>query len=161
MRLMPASVPSDNHGLVRPWAQGNMFQLERIEPSAGLRRIIERHWVVRWDLRGREPFRQEILPHPSTNLVVEPDQSWVWGVPTKRDSRMLEGIGWAVGTKFQPGAFTACTGIDAVRLTNTASLSTPPSATGSTHTTISRAPSPWRSNGCSLHMPRSTTPRSI
>lgn len=115
---MSVSVQSDNHGLLRPWERGRSFQLERVEPSAGLRRIVERHWVVRWDLRGSEPFRQEVLPHPSINLVVEPDQSWVWGVPTKRASRMLDGTGWAVGAKFQPGAFTACTGIDAVRLTN-------------------------------------------
>jgi AraC-like DNA-binding protein len=118
MRLMSATAQSDSNGLVRPWAQGTVFELERVEPSAVLGRIIEGHWVVRWDLRGREPFRQEILPHPSINLVVEPDRSWIWGVPTKRDSRMLNGTGWAVGTKFRPGAFTACTGIDAARLTN-------------------------------------------
>jgi AraC-like DNA-binding protein len=115
---MSPSSQTDNHGLVRPWERGNTFQLERVEPSPTLERIIERHWVVRWDLRGREPFRQEILPHPSINLVVEPDQAQVWGVPTKRASRLLEGTGWAVGTKFQPGAFTACTSIDAICLTD-------------------------------------------
>jgi AraC-like DNA-binding protein len=103
---------------VRPWQRGSTSQLERVEPSPGLERIVERHWIVRWDLRGREPFRQEVLPHPSINLVVEPSQAFVWGVPTKRDTRVLEGAGWAIGTKFQPGAFTACTGIEAARLTD-------------------------------------------
>jgi AraC-like DNA-binding protein len=115
---MSASLRSDNHGLVRPWERGNTFQLERIAPSPTLERVIERHWVVRWDLRGREPFRQEVMPHPSINLVVESSQSRTWGVPTRRDSRLLEATGWAVGTKFQPGAFTACTRIDASRLTD-------------------------------------------
>ena len=90
-----------------------------MEPSPGLERIVQWHWIVHWDLRGREAFRQEVLPHPSINLVVEPSQALVWGVPTKRDARLLEGTGWAIGTKFRPGAFTACTGIEAARLTDT------------------------------------------
>ena len=49
------------------------------------------------------------------NLVIEPHGSWVWGVPTTRDVRLLQGEGWAVGTKFKPGAFTALTGIEASR----------------------------------------------
>jgi transcriptional regulator GlxA family with amidase domain len=52
------------------------------------------------------------------NLVIEPDGSWVWGVPTTRDVRLLQGEGWAVGTKFKPGAFTALTGIDASKITD-------------------------------------------
>jgi AraC-like DNA-binding protein len=52
------------------------------------------------------------------NLVIEPDGSWVWGVPTTRDVRLLQGEGWAVGTKFKPGAFTALTGIEASKITD-------------------------------------------
>jgi hypothetical protein len=118
---MSATSQSDNHGLVRPWERGRSFQLEHLAPSPALERIVECHWTVHWDLRDRQPFRQEILPHPSINLVVEPDQAWVWGVPTKRDTRMLKETGWAVGTKFQPGAFTACTGIEASHLTDSRS----------------------------------------
>ena len=73
---------------------------------------------MRWDLRGRQPYQQEVLPHPSVNLVVEPHGAWVWGVPTKRAVRLLQGQGWAVGTKFKPGAFTAMTGIEAVGITD-------------------------------------------
>ncbi len=50
------------------------------------------------------------------NLVIEPHGSWVWGVPTTRDVRLLQGEGWAVGTKFKPGAFTALTGIEASKI---------------------------------------------
>jgi len=119
MRLMSALFTNDNHGLIRPWERERAFLLERAEPSPSLARIIERYWIVRWELGSGQEFRQEILPYPSINLVVEPRQTWVWGVPTRREARLLTGTGWAVGLKFQPGAFTACTGIAADRLTNT------------------------------------------
>ena len=79
---------------------------------------MERHWSVRWDRRGQDTFVQETLPHPSINLVVEPAGAWVYGVPTARDVRSLTGVGWAIGTKFEPGAFTGLTGIAASSLTN-------------------------------------------
>lgn len=109
---------NDVHGLVRPWERGRSFHLERITPSPELDDTIERHWIVRWDLRGRRPLRQEILPHPSVNLVIEPDGAWLWGVPTERGTRTLRGRGWAVGTKFRPGAFTALTGVEASTITD-------------------------------------------
>ena len=104
---MLTTSPTGNHGLVRPWEHGRSFHLEGLPPSPQLERVVDRHWIVRWDLRGHKPFQQEVLPHPSVNLVIEPHGSWVWGVPTTRDVRLLRGEGWAVGTKFKPGAFTA------------------------------------------------------
>lgn len=115
---MSTTTQDDTLGLVRPWERGRSFHLERRPPSLGLERLVERHWIVTWDLRDRESFRQETLPHPSVNLVVEPDGAWVWGVPTERDTRKLSGEGWAVGTKFKPGAFTAVTGIEASSITD-------------------------------------------
>ena len=115
---MPIASHTNNYGLVRPWERGRSFELHRRAPSPQLDHIVEQHWIARWDLRGREPFRQETLPHAWINLVIEPDAAWIWGVPTKRDIRMLKAQGWAIGTKFRPGAFTACTGIEASRLTD-------------------------------------------
>jgi AraC-like DNA-binding protein len=115
---VPAPALNDHHGLVRPWERGRSFLLESTPPTPALARVIDRHWVVRWDRRGRDPFRQEILPHPSVNLVVEPGGARIWGVPTHRDVRLLRGVGWAAGVKFRPGAFTAVTGVDAAALTN-------------------------------------------
>jgi AraC-like DNA-binding protein len=74
--------------------------------------------MVRWDLRGRAPFRQEILPHPSINLVADMHSVRVWGVPTRRDVRLLRDQGCVIGTKFRPGAFTAITGIEASSITD-------------------------------------------
>lgn len=109
---------TDNHGLVRPWERDRAFQLETLAPSPQLQRLIDRHWIVRWDRRDREPFQQEILPHPSVNLVIEPDGAWIWGVPTQRVIRILRDKGWAVGAKLKPGVFTALTGINAAGITN-------------------------------------------
>jgi AraC-like DNA-binding protein len=110
--------PTDGHGLLRPWERDRSFTLESRLPSPGLERLVDRHWMARWDLRGRAPFHQELLPHPSINLVAEAEGTRVWGVPTRRHVRVLQGRGWAVGTKFRPGAFTAITGIDAFSLTD-------------------------------------------
>jgi AraC-like DNA-binding protein len=110
--------PSDAHGLVRPWERGRSFELASRPPCAALERLVDRFWSVRWDLENGTSFEQEILPHPSLNLVVEPDRTCVWGVPTHRARRQLHGRGWAVGTKFKPGVFTALTGIEAARITN-------------------------------------------
>ena len=115
---MSSSPLTDGHGLLRPWERGRAFTLESHPPTPGLERLIDRHWTVCWDLRGRAPFRQEILPHPSINLVRDPRGARVFGVPTRRDVRLLHDLGWAAGTKFRPGAFTAVTGIDAAAITD-------------------------------------------
>jgi AraC-like DNA-binding protein len=115
---MSVAPQTKGYGLVRPWERGRSFELHHRNPSPPLEHIVDRYWMARWDLRGREPFWQEILPHPSINLVLEPDGGWIWGVPTKRAIRLLDGQGWAVGAKFRPGAFTACTATDAHRLTD-------------------------------------------
>lgn len=115
---MSTTAQQDVHGLVKSWERGRSFHLERVPPSPELEHIIDRHWIVEWDLREREPFVQETLPHPSLNLVFEPDGAWVYGVPTALDRRTLRGQGWAIGTKFRPGAFTALTDIEASRLTD-------------------------------------------
>src|SRR6266700_5176621 len=48
---------------------------------------------------------QETLPHPSVHLVIEKDQSKVYGVVTRKFARLLENKGRAFGIKFKPGAF--------------------------------------------------------
>jgi AraC-like DNA-binding protein len=66
---------------------------------------VEHYWIVRWDLRGEEPYRSETLPHPCVHLVIQKDQSRVVGVATGKFSVLLEGNGWVFGVKFKPGAF--------------------------------------------------------
>ncbi|MBX5440575.1 MAG: helix-turn-helix transcriptional regulator [Solirubrobacteraceae bacterium] len=100
-------------GILEPQAGLQRFSLQRRRPSPDLAGYVERHWIVRWDLRGSPPFEQEILPHPCVNLVAEPGRVAVHGIPTARSAHRLEGAGAAVGTKFRQGGFSAFAGVPA------------------------------------------------
>jgi AraC-like DNA-binding protein len=94
------------------------MRLTRHAPAPDLGFHVERHWVVRWDLRGREPYLQETLPHPCVNLVIGPGGSRIFGVGTERFGYLLEGRGQVVGTKFRPGAFYPFVRVEMVELTD-------------------------------------------
>jgi AraC-like DNA-binding protein len=80
------------------------YGLSRYWPSADLAPFVEHYWIVRWDLT--EPQTAETVPHPSIHIVLEwPGRSEVVGVMRTRFSRVLEGRGRVVGTKFRPGGF--------------------------------------------------------
>lgn len=81
------------------------FRLSRHLASPGLDFFIEQYWIVSWDLRGQPPQRQETLPHPTIHLVFEKDNSLLFGVPTGKFTRLLEGQGAVFGIKFRPGGF--------------------------------------------------------
>lgn len=78
----------------------------RVAPAEDLADLVEQHWIVAWDLRGRPPVRQEVLPDPSVNLSVEPAGRLLYGVGSGHMVRELEGDGLVVGTKFHPGGFS-------------------------------------------------------
>jgi AraC-like DNA-binding protein len=77
-----------------------------VAPQEDLADLVERHWIVRWDQSGRPPLRQEVLPDPSINLVVEPSGRSLYGVGSSRSLHELSGRGFVVGTKFRPGGFS-------------------------------------------------------
>lgn len=61
---------------------------------------------------GKNPYRQDVLTHPSVHLVFERfaarrKNTWIWGVVTGKFTRTLEGKGHVLGIKFRPGAFYA------------------------------------------------------
>jgi AraC-like DNA-binding protein len=86
---------------VRPDA---MSGLSRYWPSGDLAAFVEHYWVVHWDLV--EPRVVETVPHPSIHMVLESSgRAEIVGVMRTRFSRVLEGRGRVVGTKFRPGAF--------------------------------------------------------
>ena len=61
-------------------------------------------WIPRWDLPAGQRDRQEVLPFPACNLVVEPDGMALHGPTTSISYRELEGRGWAVGALLRPAA---------------------------------------------------------
>ncbi len=92
-------------GVLNPEAAARHFELERHPPAEDLAFFVERHWIIRWDLRGRDPYVQETLPQPCVNLVLEADRAAIHGVGTQCFRARLEGEGQVFGTKFRPGAF--------------------------------------------------------
>lgn len=99
--------PSGTRGILNPSEGLARFGLQRLEPTEDLAPFLDRHWIVRWDLRGAPPHEQETLPHPCCHLAFEPARSAVHGVGTKRFVARLEGRGRVIGTKFQPAGFAA------------------------------------------------------
>jgi AraC-like DNA-binding protein len=105
-------------GILDPEAARRHYRLTRYPPSADLAHLVERHWIVEWDLR--EPFTQRLVTHPVVNLVFEDRVALVHGVITGRGERTIEGRGKAVGVKFRPGGLHPFLPIPAHTLTDTA-----------------------------------------
>jgi AraC-like DNA-binding protein len=77
----------------------------RFLPSDDLAPFVEHYWIVRWNLA--EPQIAETLPYPSMHVVLEDRRSDVVGVMRGKFSRVIEGRGRVVATKFRPGGFRA------------------------------------------------------
>jgi AraC-like DNA-binding protein len=102
---MESTLNADKRGILNPRAEGTFFHLARHAPAEDLAFLVDRYWIVRWDLRGRPPHQQETLPYPCAHLTVQSGCSSVRGVDTRRFRILLEGRGQVVGTKFRPGGF--------------------------------------------------------
>ncbi|MDV6234269.1 AraC family transcriptional regulator [Leptospira ellisii] len=77
----------------------------RYLPGPASEYFIEHYWTVSWDLRGREPYLAETLPHPSVHLVFERGNSRIQGIVEGRFSSLLKDLGRVWGIKFKPGMF--------------------------------------------------------
>jgi len=92
--------------IITPRSASQITGMVRIAPAEDLADVVEQHWIVRWDYRGRSPGRQEVLPDPCVNLSVEPAGRLLYGVGAGHSEHRLEGRGMVVGTKFRPGGFS-------------------------------------------------------
>ena len=107
---------TSRRGILNPEAARRHFRLSRIPPPRDLAHLVERHWIVEWDLS--EPFTQEIVTHPSVNMVFEP------GGPNdprrlhRPLAHELDGHGHVIATKFRPGGFHPFHPVPAHTLTN-------------------------------------------
>jgi AraC-like DNA-binding protein len=90
-------------------------RLERFEAGEALRPFVEHYWAVSWE--DQPPVTRETVPHPSVHLVLEPGRSELHGVYPRRFSRIIEGSGRVLGTKFRPGGFRAFVKESVARLT--------------------------------------------
>jgi AraC-like DNA-binding protein len=92
-------------GILDPMRGLEHFALDREPAPADLRTVIEGFWLVRWDLRGRQSFKQEVLPYPCVNVAFENGRFMVHGPCTSRFVAELSGAGWVLGAKFTPAGF--------------------------------------------------------
>ena len=92
-------------GVLHAGAAAARFTLSRCPPPDDLALFVDFCWVIRWDLRGRPPHEQQILPHPNVNLAFEASGPWVYGVDRRIFTRRLSAAGKALGIRFRPGGF--------------------------------------------------------
>ena len=107
-------------GILNPNVSKAKFELTRYQPSDDLAFFVLRYWIVKWDLRGQEPYVQENLPYPCVNLVIEKGRSAIYGVAKQKYATLLEGKGQVFGIKFRPGAFYPFVKVPVSRLTDSA-----------------------------------------
>ncbi|WP_433663639.1 helix-turn-helix domain-containing protein [Nocardia sp. CA-128927] len=110
------AAPADTTGILHPDEQAKYRSLARLPAGPAVDRFVEWYWTVRWDLRGRPPYRAEVLSYPSVNVTFERSDSrtggFVNGVCTTKFIRELSGAGEVFGARFRAGGFGACTGLD-------------------------------------------------
>lgn len=102
---MVKSIAEQPRGVLNRKAGEEKFQLSLHPPAEDLDFFVAYHWIVTWDLRGQEPYRQENLPHPCVHLVIEKNKSRIVGVVKGKFSYLLADKGQVLGVKFKPGAF--------------------------------------------------------
>lgn len=74
----------------------------RVPAPPGLAGLIRWFWVPRWRLAPGRTSRQELLPFPASNLVVQAEGVTLSGPSTRASFRDLRGTGWAVGALLRP-----------------------------------------------------------
>jgi AraC-like DNA-binding protein len=97
-------------GIVAEATARTMFTLTRHPPAPGLADFVDYHWVLRWDLRGKPPHEQRVLPNLAVNVTFFPGASGVYGPARDVFSYRLEGRVQGLGVRFRPGCFRAFLG---------------------------------------------------
>lgn len=94
------------------------YQLIRMHPASDLAHLVERHWLVTWDLPAGRRSSTTHLPHPCVNLVFDGGRLAVAGVGREVFRYPLAGRGRAFGVKFRPGGFRPLLGSPVADLTD-------------------------------------------
>lgn len=94
----------DSRGILHPT---RLPSFHRCEVPAELRELVRWIWVARWQLPAGEVSKQQVLPFPASNLVVETTGVTLNGPTTEISTRILRGTGWAVGALLRPAAMSS------------------------------------------------------
>lgn len=96
--------PVDGRGILYPT---RLPTFHRVPASPDLAAFVRWFWIPRWRLPPGRVSRQEVLPFPASNLVVEPEGVSLSGPTTRVSHRDLRGTGWAVGALLRPAGIAA------------------------------------------------------
>lgn len=91
----------DQRGILFP---DRLPEFHRLQPPPKLTHAVRWFWIARWELSPGLESRQELLPFPACNIVVEPQGVAAVGPPTRASERILRGSGWVVGALLLPYA---------------------------------------------------------
>ena len=91
----------DGRGVLYP---ARLPEFQRILPPEHLRQYVSWYWISRWDIAAGRISRQQILPFPLMNLVVQPEGVTVAGPSRGASHRDLRGTSWAVAALLRPAA---------------------------------------------------------
>jgi AraC-like DNA-binding protein len=90
-------------GLVDPRGAAQRLRLATYPPSPALAPFVEYFWVVQWDMQGRAPETQRVLPYPNAHLVFDEGRSAIHGVVRGAFDRTVSGAGRVLGVRFHAG----------------------------------------------------------
>jgi AraC-like DNA-binding protein len=91
--------------ILNPGAAEQKFRLSAVDAAPALRPLVAHYWIVTWDLRGQDPYEQQVLPYPAVNMTFKPGRCRIAGVPRGRFSEVLREAGRVFGVRFHPGGF--------------------------------------------------------
>ncbi len=94
----------DPRGVLYP---AKLPQFERILPPDDLADLVAWFWLVHWDIADGRTSRQQLLPFPLMNLVVQAPGITLSGPTASASHRDLSGKGWAVAALLQPAAVSS------------------------------------------------------
>lgn len=97
-------MPVDARGVLYP---ARLPTFRRLPPPDAIAGLVRWFWIPRWRLAPGRTSRQEVLPFPATNLVVQGDGVVAAGPTTRIAHRDLVGTGWAVGALLRPSGAVA------------------------------------------------------
>lgn len=93
--------PSQQRGVLYP---SDLPQFCRVPATGALQPWVRWWWAAEWDLPEGAVSSQQVLSHPTTNLVVENSAVVFSGPTTRASTKTLAGRGWAVGAALKPAA---------------------------------------------------------
>ncbi len=95
------------------------YTITRLAPSEAVSALVERHWMVSWDLPPGRTSQATLLPHPCVNLTWLPGTDvMINGVGRALFTYPLMGSGFVFGVKFRPGGFAPFWPGEVVELTD-------------------------------------------